>query len=239
MTVAKVRRGAFILSVIGHNNCISRTCEQSAPCHGEWLHLALATDDAPHGKERFVMNEIWKDVSGFEGYYQVSNLGRVKSYDRVITERGGITRKHYGRIIHHGLAGCGYAQIHLYVNGVQTVTYAHRLVAAAFIGPCPDGLEVNHKNGNKQDNRVENLEYVTRSENERHSYRVLGRTPSTNLKHGDGQDNTQAKLTDDQVRAIRSIYAGGKVTQNELAVRFGISQSSVSFIIHRKTWSHI
>ena len=105
--------------------------------------------------------EIWKPILGFEGYYEVSNLGRVRSVDRY-NSRG---RFCSSRFISPGLAGRGYFQIHLYKDNKSYNRYVHRVVAEAFI-PNPKNLEqVNHIDGNKLNNHVSNLEWCTNTEN--------------------------------------------------------------------------
>ncbi|WP_334166287.1 NUMOD4 motif-containing HNH endonuclease [Achromobacter mucicolens] len=105
--------------------------------------------------------EEWRPVVGFEGCYEASSLGAVRSISS-------------GRILsRNALAGDGYVKTDLHRGGVRTHGYLHRIVAEAFHGPA-EGREVNHKNGDKLDNRAANLEWVTRAENEMHSRYVLG-----------------------------------------------------------------
>ena len=109
------------------------------------------------------MNEIWKDIDGYEGLYQVSNLGRVKSLNYLHTGKE--------RNLKPGTDGSGYRFVGLYKNGKTRLFYIHRLVAKAFI-PNPDGkLEVNHKDENKTNNCVDNLEWMTRQENNNYGTR--------------------------------------------------------------------
>jgi len=116
-----------------------------------------------------VSEEIWKDVVGFEGIYQVSSLGRVK---RVM---GYQCRKE--RILKPQQHRSGYLSISLSRDGQVSRKSVHRMVLEAHVGPAPEGCEANHRNGNVTDNRVANLEWVTKSENNQHAYRVLGRDP--------------------------------------------------------------
>lgn len=118
--------------------------------------------------------EVWKDVVGYEGLYQVSDEGRVRSLSHTTTVvRNGIKIDvfHPGKIIRPQARQHGYLAVCLYGKGGNKRGFkqlsVHRMVAEAFLG-CSGGLEVNHKNEVKTDNRAENLEWVTRSENMRH-----------------------------------------------------------------------
>ena len=115
-------------------------------------------------------NEIWKDIEGYEGTYQVSNLGRVRSLDRYITQphpRNGVPTKYFKRgtvIICHVLRN-GYVGAVLKVGGVKKNFMVHRLVAKAFVPGYFEGADVNHKDCNRQNNRADNLEWMTRRDN--------------------------------------------------------------------------
>ena len=120
-----------------------------------------------------MIKEIWKPIVGYEGYYEVSNQGKIRSIDRYVKGRGDSTWFRKGKERKQCHYTNGYLFVCLSVDGNIKQLSTHRIVAAAFLGKSD--LEVNHKNGNKDDNRVENLEYVTRHENQIHSYRILHR----------------------------------------------------------------
>jgi hypothetical protein len=118
--------------------------------------------------------EVWADIEGFEGYYQVSNLGNIRSLDRTIIQSNGQVRHFNGRVLKQKLDRYGYAVVMLRkrTEGVRKSATVHRLVAEAFI-PNPDNKPtVNHKNGNKADNSAQNLEWSTRQENTAHAIRT-------------------------------------------------------------------
>lgn len=131
------------------------------------------------------MQEIWKDIKGYEGLYQVSNLGRIKSLPRDTNNqyKNGLIMKPHNYL--------GYLKIQLRKNGNYKWFCVHRLVAMAFLKNYNSKLQVNHKNGNKDDNNLENLEMVTASENQLHSYRVLKNIPS--MKNRFGSKHVAAK----------------------------------------------
>ena len=111
------------------------------------------------------MNEEWRPVVGWEDLYEVSDQGRVRSSDRTVHCKNGRTRRYKGRLLKPQKSGGGYLQVALCRGDKPRRSYIHRLVLAAFAGPCPDGMETRHLNGNPADNRLANLQYGTRSEN--------------------------------------------------------------------------
>ena len=110
------------------------------------------------------MQEVWKDIKGYEGMYQVSNFGRVKSFDRY-DKHGALW---LGKILSNKPQKTGYVNVKFSVDGKRSVKLVHRLVAEAFIPNIENKPEVNHKDGNKSNNKVSNLEWVTSRENTLH-----------------------------------------------------------------------
>ncbi len=171
--------------------------------------------------------EQWKHIEGFEGYYEVSSFGRVRR-----TARGPGTRP--GLVLKPLYDKDGYArQIISRDNKAKTVR-VHQVVIRAFVGDIPAGMVVNHKNGVKDDNRVENLEVVTIAENTAHGFRVLGRRPVKNPRPG--EKNGRAKITENDVHEVFRLRALG-LSQQKIADIIGIYQTGISSILLGKTWA--
>lgn len=117
------------------------------------------------------MNEIWKDIPGWEGMYQVSNMGHIRSMPREWLHRGRCSLWLPGKEIQVRGHYRGYMRFDMHRDGKRTTMYVHEAVASAFLGKRPDAMAVvNHRNGDKGENRIENLEWATRSENIQHYY---------------------------------------------------------------------
>lgn len=165
--------------------------------------------------------EIWKDIKGYEGLYAISNMGKVKSFSNWVDI--GLGRKQFKpeRILKAGVASNGYYTVSLCKKSLQITRTIHSLIGEAFI-PNPKGVRcVNHKDGNKLNNNVENLEWVTDSENHKHAYSVLGRKPFR-------------KINTDQVTQIRALKKLGLKVAH-LCAMYSTNQSTVSNIINLKT----
>lgn len=170
--------------------------------------------------------EEWRPVVGYEGWYDVSNLGRVR---RVMPSPWAKV----GRILTAGLDGPGYLHVMLTRNGKTTTSSLHRLVARAFHGAPLPGQEVNHLNGVKTDDRAENLEWVTRSENHKHAFRIGLKSHANRFV---GIKNGRAVITDLDAARIRSLK--GVARQVDLAREYGITQGHVSRIQRGVAWHH-
>jgi hypothetical protein len=175
------------------------------------------------------MEEIWKDIIEYEGSYQVSNLGRVKSLLKFRGNRnGGYFQKE--RILKPGKYKTGYSYVILYQNKVTKVFKIHRLVAQAFILNPENKREVNHINGIKFHNQLENLEWCTPSENRIHAYKTKLR------RSNEGEQNNNVKLTQIQVDEIRQKYIPRKHSIYKLAKEYNISSSQIFVIVNHKSW---
>ena len=165
------------------------------------------------------MEEQWREIPGYD--YSVSDQGRVSS-------------RKYGKwlVMKPARDSQGYLCISLCDgSGKKRTTKVHQLVVAAFLGPKPTpGHEINHIDGVKTNPRVDNLEWVTKSENTRHSYDVLGNKAA----RGDALPHT--KVTETDVREIRRRCAAGE-SQRRVAMGYGITQSAVSLIVSGKNWA--
>jgi len=173
--------------------------------------------------------ERWKAIAGYEGRYEVSDKGHVRSLARTAFN-GKATHKLRNRVLVRCKGGHGYLVVSLWKNGETTKRTIHRLVAEAFIPNTYDLPEVNHKDGIKTHITSDNLEWSTHQNNTKHAFAA-----GLNAK---GEDRTQAKLTDKAVRAIRKAGAIG-YTQSCLAKQWGVSKSVISRILLRKVWAHV
>mgnify|MGYP001809888964 CR=1 FL=1 len=192
------------------------------------------------------MNQIlehWLPVVGFEGAYEVSNLGNVRSLSRQIKMKDGRTRYKSGVCLKPRPNPAGYLRVGL--GGNARDRYIHALVAEAFIGPRPKGLDVNHIDGDKTNNAVDNLEYCTRKVNINHAVKLGLIQPGLRPLsiYARGQRHAMALLTEEDVRWIRSEHrarSGGKRGfMAEAARKLGVSNTTILSIVYRKTWTHV
>ena len=165
------------------------------------------------------MCEEWRGIPGYEGLYEVSNIGRLRTI-----KTGKIKKQRTSRY--------GYLIVGLSKDGWVRTMMVHRAVLMAFVGMPPPGHEAHHKNHLKTSNPVENLEWVTPKENVRAAI-------EEGLHNNTGHHNGNAKLTEDQVRSIRHSYAAHGETKASIARRFGIGHTTVRNIINRDRWAHV
>lgn len=178
--------------------------------------------------------EEWVPVVGYEGFYEVSSLGRVRSVDREFIRADGRRQCRRGRLLKPTPSGRGYPSVTLRHGVRRTV---HILVCIAFHGPRPHpDYDAAHNNGVLTDNRRENLRWATKSENQQDSVRHgTKRGYSTGVLAG--ESSLHAKLTQDQVAEMRRRWDAGEATQAALAAEYGVSKSQAHNIVHRKNWS--
>lgn len=178
--------------------------------------------------------EKWLPVKGFEGLYEVSNLGRVRSLRaRIFVPASRRNAAHYrtraGKILKARTAN-GYLDVCLYsVDSEPTDKRVHELVLTAFVGPRPDGAQACHGGGNKANCELGNLRWDTPKANN-----------ADKVRHGTqprGVSIAWAKLSESDVLKIRA--AAGFVTQRELAARFGVAQGHISRIVNHQEWRHL
>jgi hypothetical protein len=178
--------------------------------------------------------ELWKDIKGYERKYQVSNKGRVKSLTRkILVERKGVTfyQTYHTQILSLHIV-CNYVKVTLSNNKISKSISVHRLVAKEFILNKNNLPHINHKDGNKLNNVVNNLEWCDRYANMRHAsqHNLL------NLKRGEVSHH--CKLKSDDIINIRKLHSK-KYPQSKLAKKYGVSTSCIYKIVHRIKWKHI
>lgn len=171
--------------------------------------------------------EIWKDIEGFNGFYKVSDCGNVKSLGGTC---GTVIRKE--KIRKTSLTKDGYVKVRLSRNGNDKTVRVHRLVAEAFI-PNPLKKEtVNHIDGNKQNNNVDNLEWADRSEQMYHAYKHNLKNPMAGTK------NSNSKLTLEQVQQIRKTYIRNSKECGTVALakKYGVTNRVIGLIVNKKSY---
>lgn len=179
------------------------------------------------------INEKWKDIPGFEGWYQASNFGKIRSKKRVVYYHGSDRKQNYPSIILiPGVTESGYSTITLCLFGKRHTRRVCRLIGLTFIPNPKNKPQINHKDGNKRNDAVSNLEWSSGSENQLHRYRVLKKGAPV------GELNSNSKMNSKGVIKLRKMYSTGKFTQSELGLMFGVSQSTVYDIIKNNLWRH-
>lgn len=172
--------------------------------------------------------EEWKDVEGYEGFYQVSNLGRIRSLERIV-HSSKWNRREPSKILNPPILKNGYKLVSLSKNGSSKRVLLHRLIAKAFI-PNPNNLpQVNHKDGNKQNNIIDNLEWVSAQDNIIHAY-------TNNLMHpAHGIKINVGHFVEEDIRNIRRMALAG-MSQRKIAAEYGVHQGFIWLILKGKTY---
>jgi hypothetical protein len=172
------------------------------------------------------LTERWLPVPGYEGLYEISDLGNVRSlpHPTPAGHRGGSLRK-------LKVDSGGYLWLSLWRDGKKTSQRVHRLVMLAFIGECPAGQQIRHGPGGMQDNRLVNLCYGT-PQDDRNDMLSFG-APSF------GEARPAAKLTDALVKEVRRRYAAGGVSQSDLAREYSVCRGTIAKAVTGKTWRHV
>ncbi len=166
----------------------------------------------------------WKDVPGYEGCYKANFNGDIKGLNkRSKTNRETILKPFKNKF--------GYLTIQLSKNDKKTHYGVHRIIALTFIENHENKPFVNHKDGNKANNHVDNLEWCTKSENEKHAHAI-------GLKNWKGQNHSQSKLTNEDVHVIRMLISNG-IRNKKIAALFDLDNSTISDIKRGKIWSHL
>jgi len=172
------------------------------------------------------MKEIWLPVVGYEGLYEVSDLGRVRSLDKVWASRYS-ANKFPGRVLKPSVLRNGYLKVFLYRNSVSKTLLVHRIVLSAFVGQPPTGYVACHQNGVKSDCRIENLRWDTQSGNCADKW--IHGTQTT------GESSPASKLTENLVREIRS----SGMTAWEAVKQHGLSWTNARHIVSGRTWKNV
>lgn len=174
------------------------------------------------------MQEIWKPIPGFEGLYEVSNMGQVRSLDRIIPDKTHGTRKLVGKTLKQKQDELGRKHVVLSKHSKTLTKRVHVLVAEAFIGPRPKGMEICHDDGNNTNNCVTNLRYDT------HKANMEDMVKHNRSNRGDR--NPIATTKTNQVHEIRKLRASGMIYK-DIAAALGVGYYSVAKICAGSRWN--
>lgn len=177
-----------------------------------------------------IVAEEWRAVAE-NPYYEVSNTGKVKSLARTVMRKDGKPYRTKDRIMAIASLPKGYRFVSLYDEQGDRQHYVHRLVARAFIGPCPDGHEVNHIDGDKSNNCVENLEYVTRAGNMAHA-KAMGKAGLC------GEQNYACRHSEEKIRRGYEMVKSG-MQYKQVAEAVGVSQGALESACRGVNWKSL
>lgn len=185
------------------------------------------------------MEEIWKDIIGFEGIYQISNFGRIKSLERLV--KCGILNSEFRivkeRILKPAINRNGYYKVCLKHKFINKTLLVHRLIAQAFIPNPENKPTINHINGIKTDNRIVNLEWCTMKENNVHAF-ATGLKRAHNKSINVGAVNSNAKLKEADVLKIRQLLSDGE-TLGAIAEKYNVGFTAIHKIKIGQTWKNV
>ena len=176
--------------------------------------------------------EEWKSLKGIVecgDYYEISNLGRLRSVDREVIAKNGTVRRFKGIIRKTKKNNRDYIMASLSLNDKDKTVLIHRMVALAFLPNIDNLPEVNHIDGDKNNNRVDNLEWMTSKENQTHAR-------NNGLSIQNGENSVNAKLTNEQANEIRSLWNNEGVSRIELSKKFNVSISVVARILRNEAY---
>ena len=175
------------------------------------------------------MKEIWKAIPGYEGHYEVSSLGRVRSLTREAKRAWGIVTIK-GKMLKLAKLPAGYLFVGLCKDGEKDQRYIHDLVLSTFVCPRPDGMQCCHfPDDDKSNNNIDNLRWGTAGDNENDKIRL--RTKKR------GEQISNSKFTNKQAEQIRKMYATGKWSQQKLADKYGVVQFTISQLVRGKRYA--
>lgn len=176
------------------------------------------------------MEEIWKNIPEINECYFVSNRGNVKSIGRVEVGKRRVCKRK-DKLLSLSMDTGGYIHTGLMVGKKQKRYLVHRLVAMAFIPNTLNKPFINHINGIKSDNRVENLEWVTRSENAKHSFAI-------GLQSNKGEKHPTHKITQEQADEIRRKFVPRAYSSRRLAAEYNLSKTNILDIVNYRIWNY-
>lgn len=177
-----------------------------------------------------MMKKEWRDIKDWEGLYQINAFGQVKSLSRIFKGKLNFKKVSKERILNTGHNN--YPMVNLCRQGKSTMCTVHRLLWETFVGKIPNGMQINHIDGNKHNNNLINLEVVTPSQNISHAYK-------TGLKYQYvGSKSPNSKLKEEQVIKIKEMLKDGLSTR-KIAKAFSVNQMTISHINQGNTWSHL
>ena len=176
--------------------------------------------------------EEWKSIKDYEESYEISSHGRIRSLKRIVHCKNGRKLKIKESILEGTTDSCGYHRVNLCKKGINQSVSVHRLVALSFIKNIEGKPEVNHIDGNKKNNRIDNLEWCTHIENSVHAFK-------TGLMDDRvGENNVASKLKEADVVEIKKLIKAG-CTQKSIAGKYNVTSSTIGMISNGTNWRHV